>query len=160
LVFFNAIVEIALGSVAITLISNWLRGKLTDVKKQKIQQQQMKENQKRISELAKRGDEASKKELEKLQTESLESMNAMMQGNMKYMLFSMPLYLVFFWVLGEAYGSQTITLPFPLPVIHRDWSFEITQTISWLWWYIYSAMVAGIIINAITNALEKRKVKA
>lgn len=155
--FFNAIIEIALVSIAITIVSRMLQEKLVDKKKQKMHQDRMKENQKKIKELARRSDDGAKKEMEKLQTETLESMNAVMQGNMKYMLFSFPLFIVFFAVLGAVYGSTTIKLPFPLPVLHSDFSFEITSTISWLWWYIYSAMVAGIIINAITSAMEKRK---
>jgi uncharacterized membrane protein (DUF106 family) len=154
--FFNATIEIALVSVVITIISRLLQEKLVDKKKQKEHQTIMQNNQKKINELMKKKDEASKKEMEKLQEEALESMNIIMQGNTKYMLFSMPLFLVFFAILGALYSNTTIHLPIPLPVIHRDWSFEITSTISWLWWYIYTSMAAGIIINAITSALEKK----
>lgn len=116
----------------------------------------MNENQKKMNELLKRSDEASKKEMERLQAESLESMNVMMQGNMKYMLFSMPVFLVFFAVLGSLYGSFIVNLPFPVPLVHRNFSFEITSRISWLWWYIYCGLIASIVINLITSALEKR----
>ncbi len=157
MVFFNAMAEIALFSVAITLVSRLIQEKLVDKKKQKIHQDRMKENQKRINELMKRNDEAAKKEMEILQGEALESMNVIMQGNMKYMFFTMPLFLAFYWVLGQWYGNAPITLPFPFPVIHRNFSFEITSTISWLWWYIYMGVIASILINAITSSLKGAK---
>jgi len=157
MVFFNAMVEIALFSIAITLISRLIQEKLVDKKKQKTHQDRMKENQKKMNDLMKRNDETAKKEMEKLQGEALESMNVIMQGNMKYMIFSLPLFLVFYWVLGQLYGGTPITLPFPLPIIHRNFSFEITSTISWLWWYIYMGVITSIFINIITSALEGAK---
>lgn len=157
MVFFNAMAEIALFSIAITLVSRLIQERLVDKKTQKLHQQKMKENQKKINELLKRNDDGAKKEMERLQAEALESMNVLMQGNMKYMLFTMPLFLVFFAILGAMYGSTIINLPFPLPVIHRNFSFEITSKISWLWWYIYTGIIASIVINMITSALEGAK---
>lgn len=157
MVFFNAAVEIAVFSVAITLVSRFIQEKLVDKKAQKTHQARMKENQKKISELMKRNDEVAKKEMERLQSEALESMNIMMQGNMKYMLFTLPLFFVFFAVLGSLYANIKINLPFPLPIIHRNFSFEITSSISWLWWYIYTGLVAGLLINFLTSVLEGAK---
>ncbi len=157
MVFFNEMAEIALFSIGISAVSRFIQEKLVDKKTQKLHQGKMKENQKKINELMKRNDDGAKKEMEKLQAEALESMNVIMQGNMKYMIFTMPLFLVFFAVLGSMYGGTIINLPFPLPVIHRNFSFEITSKISWLWWYIYTGIIAGILINMITSALEGAK---
>jgi uncharacterized membrane protein (DUF106 family) len=120
-------------------------------------QRKIKEKQKLLNELTKKGDEKSKKEADKLQLEMLQMMNETMQGSMRYMLASFPLFIGVWWVLGMFYFEQLITLPFAIPVMHRNLSFEITNIISWIWLYIYSALIMGLAISLILKVWEKRK---
>ena len=154
---FDPMIDIALATIAIALISRALQSKFVDRKKMKQQQADMKEKQKKVKELMQKTDQKSRLEMEKLQKEMLESMSESMQGSMRYMMISLPLFLGFFWVLGTAYEGALISLPFAVPIIHRNMSFEITASISWLWWYIYSMFAISIMINLALKAWDKSK---
>jgi uncharacterized membrane protein (DUF106 family) len=136
-----------------------MQSKLINKEEAKRQQASMKEKQKRINELLKKNDEASKREMDSLQKEMLESMNAMMQGNMKYMMYSMIVFLPAFAIIGFLYGKEVISLPFPVPLFHRNLSFELTSRLSWIWWYIYGSLVSSLVISAIMKIVEKVKKK-
>ncbi len=151
----NIMLEITLVSLAMVLVSQILQKKLLDKKKMKANQEKMKEQQKRIKELSGKEDKKSKDEVEKLQGEMLELMNDSMRGTMKHMIVSFPIFIGVFWFLGATYGGEWINLPFSLPVVHRDFSFEITSTLGWLWWYIYSSLTLGIIANFAMKKFEK-----
>jgi uncharacterized membrane protein (DUF106 family) len=151
------IVDIALISAIMALVSQILQRKFGNVKRTKEIQKEMKEKQKRLNELLKKGDEKSKREADILQKEILEGMNESMKGSMKYMLFSMPIFLIVFALLSFFYSGVSIGLPFPVPVIHRNWAFEITATISWLWFYIYCSLISSIALSQILNVIEKKR---
>lgn len=153
--FGNPMVEIALVSLVMSIVSNAMQMKFGNKKAMKENQNKMKEKQKRIRELAGKNDHESKKEADALQKEMLELMNASMQGSMKYMLFSFPVFIVVFWLLSMGYSGMLIQLPIGLPVIHRNWAFEITSSISWLWWYIYCSFISSIIISIVLKAIKK-----
>jgi len=157
MVFDNPLTGIPVIAVGIALVSQFLQRKLDDRKKMKENQAAIKEKQKTMKELLAKGDDASKKQADALQLEMLQMMNESMQGTMKYMLFSFPLFIGIWWVLGFIYFEQIITLPVALPIMHRDLSFEITNEISWIWWYIYSMLAISLIINLVLKAIDKRK---
>ncbi|MAG21981.1 MAG: hypothetical protein CL943_01570 [Candidatus Diapherotrites archaeon] len=155
MVFGNVMLEIALVSLVMSGISQILQRKLMDKKGMKASQEKMKEQQKRIKELVGREDQQSKAEAERLQKEMLELMSKSMQGTMKHMVVSMPIFLGVFWGLGYLYSGALIQLPMAVPVLHRDLSFEITSAISWLWWYIYTSFSIGIVLNMVLKVLGK-----
>ena len=166
MVFVDIVIEIGLIALVVVVVSKFLQSKMIDKKKQKEAQAKMKEKQKRIKELMKNGDEKSKKEMDRLQKEMLEDMNATMQGTMKYMLVSMPLFFGAFFVLGSLYGGTIFSAPFILPKfqgffflnpftwIPVGWGYET----GWLKWYFIIYLIASIII-AITLKVREKVVK-
>ena len=166
MVFLDIVIEISLIALVVVVVSKFLQAKMIDKKKQKEAQAQMKEKQKKIKELMKKGDEKSKNEMDRLQKEMLEDMNATMQGTMKYMIFSMPLFFGAFFVLGSLYGNMLFNAPFllpkfqdffflnPLTWIPVGWGYET----GWLKWYFIIYLVASIII-AVTLKIREKVVK-
>ena len=166
MVFLDVVIEIGIIALVVVVASKILQSKMIDKKKQKEAQAKMKEKQKRIKELMKNGDEKSKNEMDRLQKEMLEDMNATMQGTMKYMLVSMPLFFGAFFVLGSLYGGMLFTAPIilpkfqgffflnPLTWIPVGWGYET----GWLKWYFIIYLIASIII-AITLKVREKVVK-
>lgn len=151
----NAMLEIALVSLAMVIVSQFLQRKFIDRKAVKASQDKIKEKQKRLKELLAKGDSKSKAEAEKLQNEMLQMLNDNMQGTMKHMLVSFPIFIAVFWFLGITYAGIAVQLPIAVPVMHRNFSIEITSSISWLWWYIYSSLIFGIIFSGGLKAAGK-----
>ncbi|MDD5148295.1 MAG: EMC3/TMCO1 family protein [Candidatus ainarchaeum sp.] len=159
MVLISPVVDIAIVSFVMAIVSQILQRKFLDRKKMKESQEQIKQMQKRLNELLKKQDEQSKKEAMRLQNEMLQTMNAQMKGSMKHMLISLPIFWIVFAIVGALYLGVMITAPVALPVIHRNFSFEITQTISWLWWYIYCSIIFSIIISIVLKAADLAKAK-
>ncbi len=151
----NAMLEIALVSIAMVAISQILQRKLMDKKGMKEGQGKIKEKQKRMKELLGKEDQKSKEETERLQGEMLEIMNKTMKGTMKHMLVSFPIFILVFWALSATYSGTLVELPVAVPVIHRNFSFEITSSISWLWWYIYTSFSISIAFNIVLKIIKK-----
>jgi uncharacterized membrane protein (DUF106 family) len=160
MVLISPIVDIAIVSFGMAIVSQILQRKLIDRKKTKESQAQMKQMQKQLNELLKHGDEKSKLESARIQNELLKLMNDQMKGSMKHMLVSLPIFWIVFAVIGTVYGNVQINAPLPLPVIHRNLAFEIIQVVSWLWWYIYCSLFFSVILSIILNAFDKMKTKS
>lgn len=151
----NPMLEIALVSVVMVGVSQILQRKLMDKKGMKEGQERIKEKQKRIKELLGKEDLKSKEEVERLQKEMMEIMQKTMKGTMKHMLVSFPIFILVYWGLGATYSGMLIDLPTAVPVIHRNFSFEITSSISWLWWYIYTSFSLSIAFNIVLKIVKK-----
>jgi len=163
MVFIDPILEIGLIALAVVVVSKFLQSRMIDKKKQKEAQANMKEKQVKIKELMKAGDEKSKNEMDRLQKEMFEDMNATMQGTMKYMIFSMPLFFGAFFVLGFLYGGMLIEAPFVLPKFQGFFFLNPftwvpvgwgTET-GWLKWYFIIYLIASIAISIALKAREK-----
>lgn len=155
----NIMLEIALVSLVMVAVSQILQKRFIDKKAMKESQQKIKDNQKKIKELMGKEDKQSKEQAERLQQEMMGLMTQSMQGTMKHMVVSFPIFMVIFWLLSISYGSNVINLPTAVPVFHRDFSFEITSRISWLWWYIYSSLIISIVFNIGLKIWKKTKKK-
>jgi uncharacterized membrane protein (DUF106 family) len=153
--FAGAMLEITVVSLGMVVISQILQRKLVDKGAMKANQDKIKEKQRRLKELVGKEDSKSKGEAEKLQREMMELLGQSMQGTLKHMLVSFPIFILIFWLLGQAYGGTVIHLPLSLPVIHRNFSFEITRTVSWLWWYIYSSLGISVALSLGLKAIGR-----
>jgi uncharacterized membrane protein (DUF106 family) len=157
------VVEISLVAVAVVVASRFLQSMRIDKEKQKAAQTRMKEKQAKIKELMKQGDEKSKGEMQRLQKEMFEEMSESMQGSMRYMLFSLPLFFGAFFVLGHFYGGTLFEAPFlvpkfenffflnPLTWVPVDW---VLQT-GWLKWYFITYLITSIFLGIILKIKEK-----
>jgi len=161
----NPVVDIALAALIWVVVSQLLRRKLVDTKKLKREQARMKELQKQVQGLLKQNDEKSRQKADELQKEMLELMNRTMGGSMKPLLVTLPIIFVVYWVLGNMFSGIPIEIPFAVPVVHRMaefpffGNFEITSTLSWLWWFIYCSILIGIVFNVAIKIIEKTREK-
>lgn len=161
-------IDIALVAAGIAVASKLLQNRLIDKEKQKASQKSMKEKQAKIKELMKNTDEKSKGEMERLQTEMMREMNETMQGSMKYMMFSLPLFFGVWFVLGYFYGAMIVETPFLVPKFSGFFMFnpftwmpvDWTMQSGWLKWYFISylliSIVLGIILKIREIALKKK----
>jgi len=168
MVLVSPIIEIGLISLVVVALSKILQSKMIDKKKQKASQARMKEKQAKIKELVKNQDEKSKSEMERLQKEMFEDMNETMQGSMKYMMFSLPLFFGAFFIMGSLYGGMLLQAPFPLPKFEGffflnpftwvpvGWGPET----GWLKWYFIIYLIASIVFAIIMKIVEKTRTKA
>jgi len=92
-----------------------------------------------------------------------EEMNETMQGTMKYMTFSLPVFFGAFFILGALYGGQVFETPFLVPKFESffflnpftwmpvDW---VSQT-GWLKWYFLTYLFTSIIVGIALKIKEK-----
>lgn len=158
----TAAVDIVLVAAGIVIVSKLLQNKLIDKEKQKASQKNMKEKQAKIKELMKNTDEKSKREMERLQTEMLQEMNETMQGSMRYMMFSLPIFFGVWFVLGYFYGGMIIEAPFLVPKFNGffmfnpfswvpvDWNMQS----GWLKWYFISYLLISIGLGIVLKIRE------
>ena len=163
MVIINPVIEISLITLVVVVVSRVLQAKLIDKDKQKEAQGRMKEKQAKIKELVKKEDEKSKNEMNQLQKEIFEDMNATMQGSMRYMMFSLPLFFGAFFVLGQLFGGQVFEAPFILPKFEGffflnpfswvpvGWGLET----GWLKLYFVTYLVSSIVIAAAMKIRKK-----
>ncbi len=156
---FGAMVEIALITVGLTIVSQVLQNKFAHKDEMKAHQEKLKGHQKKMNELMKKDDQRSKQELETVQAEMMEEMNRMMSKSTKVMMFSLVVFLPAFWVLGLFYEKAVIDLPVPLPWLKNGfdllnigtWGVEVYNQTNWFGWYFVSYLVMTIIIGQIMN---------
>jgi uncharacterized membrane protein (DUF106 family) len=149
-------VDIALISLALALVSQFIQRVVFDKKGMQAKQKEMKEKSTKARELMKKGDDKSMKQMEELNKEIMESMSTMMSGSFKMMAVMFIVYMPVLWYLPEAY-SGTIDLPIPLPWLGGEGQglIAFTSTTNWLGWYFISAMVFSLGLNAIINLVGK-----
>ena len=161
----SVVVDVGLIAVAVVAISRLLQSKLIDKKKQKAAQRRMKEKQARIKELMKNQDEKGKSEMSRLQKEMFEDMNETMQGSMRYMMFSLPVFFGAFFILGSFYGGTLFEAPFllprfegffflnPLSWVPVGWGIET----GWLKWYFIVYLIVSITLAIGLKIMERVK---
>jgi len=161
--FISPVVDISLITVAVVIASKVLQNKLIDRKKQKESQARMKEKQAKIKELMKKGDEKSRNEMDALQKEILTDMNDTMQGSMRYMMFSLPIFFGAFFILGNFYGGLVFDAPFAVPKFDNFFFLNPLSWIpvgwglntGWLKWYFITYLITSIVIGVVMKVKEK-----
>lgn len=158
MVLLNSVIDIALISIGMAIVSRFLQHRFGKRNEMVAVQAQMKEKQKQIQELYKKGDDASKKKADELQSEMMQSMNTMMGANLKVMVISMIVFLPALWALNEWYSKAPVILPFDFLIAHRGgpffiW-FEIGTVTTWLWWYIAVSLIASVVLGFVLKQLK------
>ncbi|MCR4368334.1 MAG: EMC3/TMCO1 family protein [archaeon] len=161
--FVNPMIDIALITLGLALISQAIQAKFMDRDGMKRKQEEMKEKQKRMKELMAKGDQKSKNELEALEKEMFESMNQMLKGSSKVMIASLVVFLPAFALLAFLYSDAVIDLPIPLPWFSQGfelfnpatWGIEFLTQSGWFGWYFAAYLGITIAINLIKGAAKK-----
>ena len=160
---FGAMVDIALISVGLTLVLQFVQRKFMNRGQMKLQQEEMKRKQKRMKELMQRNDEKAKGELQQLEKEMMEGMNEMMSGSMKQMLFTMVLIIPLWAFFGWNYAEVAIDLPIPVPFFTAfnlfdplSWfAWQLWEQTSWIGWYVLVSLSFSIVLNLIITVFKK-----
>ncbi len=162
MVFISPAIDISLITLALVVVSRFLQSKLVNKEKQKAAQQRMKEKQKRIKELIASNDERSKNEAAALQREIFAEMGESMQGSMRYMMVSLPFFLVVFAALGFFYGGLYFDALFPIPKFEGWLPVGLTTKTGWFKWYFFTYLIASIVLGIVlkiwVKAREEKKV--
>lgn len=148
---FNATVDIAIISVGVALLSQFLQDKIMGKNVMKERQQKIKEKRQKMQELLKKSDRKSQEELKEVEKEMMQMTSEMMQGSMRYMMFTLPIFAVVFFIIGSNYGTAIIDLPIALPWIDGKWH---TQT-NWIGWYIICALLTSMLVKLILNVIQE-----
>ena len=154
--FINPMIDIFLISIVLVIFSKVLQRKFIDKDAMKKQQQEMKIKQKRIKELIEQKDDKSMQEANKIQQEMFEAMGKTMQGTMKHMMFSLPVFLGVFALIRMFYGEATIDLPIPIPWLGET-GIELFEQTNWFGWYFLSYLVLNIIIGIAEKLVKKSR---
>ncbi len=157
MVFISPAIDIGLISVALVVVSRFLQSKLVDKEKQKAAQQRMKEKQKRMKELIASNDERSKNEAAALQREMFAEMGESMQGSMRYMMVSLPFFLVVYAALGFLYGGLYFDALFPIPKFQGIIPVSLTTKTGWFKWYFFNYLIASIVLGIIIKVWAKSR---
>ncbi|HIH10298.1 MAG TPA: TMCO1/EMC3 family protein [Candidatus Diapherotrites archaeon] len=165
---FGPLVDIALITAVLAVVSQLVQNKFMNKDEMKTRQEEMKEKQKRMKELMQKGDQKSKNELDALEKEMMESLQAMMSSSTKVMVASMVIFLPAFFVLGALFENAVIQLPIPLPWLKQGfdlfnagtWGIEVYNETTWFGWYFVSYLVITMVINVGRNFFKKKGQKA
>ena len=154
---FSPPVDISLISIFLVTASQIMQRTVVDKREMKRQQDQMKENQKKMKELMSKQDQKSKNQLEALEKEMLDSMNSVMKGSMRLMLYSLVVFIPAFFFMGGfdfgvisfggVYSQATIELPVPLPWFGSESIIQFYNETNWLGGDFVSYLVLTLIIG-------------
>jgi len=148
-------VDITLISLGLVIVSQIIQNKFVNRDAMKAQQAEIKVKQARMKELTGKEDQKSKNEQEALQKEMFESMQKMMAGSTKVMIYSMVIFLPAFAILGFFYGEVIIDLPINLPWLSDGfdlfntgtWGIQFYEQTNWFGWYFVSYLALTILIT-------------
>ena len=159
---FGAMADIALISMGLTIVSQFLQNRFAHRDEMKAHQEKMKKHQEKMKELMKKDDHQSRSEREKIEAELMEEMNKMMSKSMKVMMFSLLVFLPAYWVLGNFFEKEIIALPVPLPWLANGfdllnpgtWGIQLYSQTNWFGWYFVTYLVITVVIGQIMNAFK------
>jgi uncharacterized membrane protein (DUF106 family) len=157
MVFISPAIDIGLISLALVVVSRFLQSKLVNKEKQKAAQQRMKEKQKRMKELIANNDERSKNEAAALQREMFAEMGESMQGSMRYMMVSLPFFLVVYAALGFYYGGLYFDALFPIPKFQGWLPVGLATKTGWFKWYFFNYLIASIVLGIVLKIWVKAR---
>lgn len=147
--------------IILAIISKIIQRRFIDKEKMASIRAQVKEKQQEATKLLNNG---KREEAMKVQGEMLETNMEMMQMTNKVMMVSLPIFLVFFWLLGLIYGSTTFESIIPLPAFDgfnflspATWiPVGMTNTTGYYKAYFFYYLIATITISIIEKIYEKK----
>ncbi len=92
----------------------------------------------------KKNDPKSAEELKKHQEEMMSDLNSMTSKNLKYMVVSLPVFLLVWYGLQQVYGKEIIRI---LPDFQLDW----------FWYYFICSIIGTLAIGMVQSKLKKKE---
>ncbi len=159
----SPLVDISLVALAVVAVSRLLQARMIDKGKQKAAQARMKEKQAKIKQLMRNNDDKSRQEMQRLQQEMFEEMSETMQGSLRYMMFSLPIFFGAYFVLGMFYGGISFETPFLVPKFEGFFLFnpftwmptDWVMHTGWLKWYFITYLIVSIALGIVLKIKEK-----
>ncbi len=146
--------------IVLAIISKIIQRKFIDKTKMASIKAQIKEKQDTATKLLKEG---KREEATKVQGEMLEINMEMLQMTNKVMFISLPLFLVFFWILGLMFGTSSFESIIPLPAFNGFNFFNpsswipvgLTTTTGYYKAYFFYYLIVAIILGILEKIYEK-----
>lgn len=139
-------------SSIITVIVTLINDKLMKSAHAKDFKQKMDKTKAEMMESQKSGDkEKVNKYMEKMMEMNSEYLQKMMKPLSVSLAISMLLVILFFpWMKANYNGNIILTIPKVVPLIGG-------KDLNWLWWYIITSLIVGLVLRKITDTLDNIK---
>ena len=157
--FVSPSIDVLLISGLLVVVSKFMQSRFMDKKQMAEDREKMKKQQERMKDLMNKEDKKSKQEIEQINKDMMETMSKSMQSSMKYMMISLPVFLVAFWLLGIFYAPfEPYSLPVPLPWFGEGLiSLAFYSETSWFGWYFVSYLSFTIVIGIAGKIVSRLK---
>lgn len=144
--FVSPAIDLALIAAGFVAVSQAIQVLLMNRKQLRAHQKKSKALMKEQQELMKKGKDAPAHEMERLQREQMELMQAQFKNMPKMMLASLIVFLPLFTIVQHQFEGQIIPVFFPFNLI---W----TQ-LDWYWYYVLCSLIVSIVVGQVLNAFD------
>lgn len=149
--FENPAMQLVLISAAFAVITQIVQLVFGNRKEMRRVQKAMKAKNTEFKELMKKGDQADKNELERVQKEMMDLSTQTMKSMPKLMIVNMVVFLPLFGLVSSAYDGTKINLFFPLNLIWEQGD--------WFWFYVLCSFLISMVVNHVLNMYDERNEK-
>lgn len=149
--FENPAMQLVLISAAFAVITQVVQLVFGNRKEMRRVQKAMKVKNAEFKELMKKGDQADKNEVERVQKEMLDLSTQTMKTMPKLMIVNMVVFLPLFGLVSSAYDGTKINLFFPLNLVWAQGD--------WFWFYVLCSFLISMVVNHALNMYDERNEK-
>ncbi len=149
--FDNPAMDLVVVSALFAVISQTVQLVFGNRKETRRVQTAMKEKNKELKELMKKGDQTDKTAVERVQKEMMELSSQTMKNMPKLMIVNMIVFLPLFGLVSHAYQGTKINLFFPLNLVWVQGD--------WFWFYVMCSFLISMVVNHALNTYDTNKEK-
>lgn len=149
--FENPAMQLVLISAAFAVITQVVQLVFGNRKEMRRVQKAMKVKNAEFKELMKKGDQADKNEVERVQKEMLDLSTQTMKTMPKLMIVNMVVFLPLFGLVSSAYDGTKINLFFPLNLVWAQGD--------WFWFYVLCSFLISMVVNHALNMYDEKNEK-
>lgn len=149
--FENPAMQLVLISAAFAVITQVVQLVFGNRKEMRRVQKAMKVKNAEFKELMKKGDQADKNEVERVQKEMLDLSTQTMKTMPKLMIVNMVVFLPLFGLVSSAYDGTKVNLFFPLNLVWAQGD--------WFWFYVLCSFLISMVVNHVLNMYDEKNEK-
>lgn len=149
--FENPAMQLVLISAAFAVITQVVQLVFGNRKEMRRVQKAMKAKNAEFKELMKKGDQADKNEVERVQKEMLDLSTQTMKSMPKLMIVNMVVFLPLFGLVSSAYDGTKVNLFFPLNLVWAQGD--------WFWFYVLCSFLISMVVNHALNMYDEKNEK-
>lgn len=149
--FENPAMQLVLISAAFAVITQIVQLVFGNRKEMRRVQKTMKAKNAEFKELMKKGDQADKNEVERVQKEMLDLSTQTVKSMPKLMIVNMVVFLPLFGLVSSAYDGTKVNLFFPLNLVWAQGD--------WFWFYVLCSFLISMVVNHVMNMYDEKNEK-